>query len=112
MHRSRDLFVIRKTNTLENADLYRTNWRKCYFDALSFYLIRYSFLWRTGKHSNHKLYLIFQQCGIMGSCLLNFLLVKVIDEVGFLSFFLSFTRTTIKIPEHKIVKIHRLECQL
>ena len=66
---------VRKTNMFENADLYRMKWRKCYFDALSCYRTRYTFIWRTGEHYNHKLQMIFQQCGTMGSCLLNFLLV-------------------------------------
>ena len=44
MQRNRYLFVIgvfsdqKKTSMFENADLYRTNWRKRYFDALSCYL--------------------------------------------------------------------------
>ena len=46
---------IRKANMFENADLYRTNWRKRYFDALSCYRTRYTSLWRTGDHSSHTL---------------------------------------------------------
>ena len=58
--------------------------------------------------------MIFQQCGTYGKLSAKFPVrtVTVIDAVGFLSFFLSFTRTTIKIPKHKIVKIHRLEFRL
>ena len=66
---------VRKTNMFENADLYRTKWRKRYFDVLSCYRTEYTFIWRTGEHHNYKLYMIFQQCGTMGSCLLNFFLV-------------------------------------
>ena len=39
-----------KTNVFENADLYIMNWRKRYFDALSCYFARYTFIWRTGEH--------------------------------------------------------------
>ena len=46
---------VRKTNMFENADLYRMKWRKRYFDALSCYRTRYTFIWRTGEHYNHKL---------------------------------------------------------
>ena len=46
---------IRKANMFENADSYRTNWRKLYFDALSCYRTRYTFIRRTGERSNHKL---------------------------------------------------------
>ena len=46
---------VRKTNMFENADLYRMKWRKRYFDALSCYHTRYTFIWRTGEHYNHKL---------------------------------------------------------
>ena len=62
MHRNRHLFVIivfsdQKSSMFENADLCRTNWQKRYFDALSCYRTRFSFIWRTGKHSYHKLYI-------------------------------------------------------
>ena len=53
------------------------NWRKRYFDDFSCYRTRYTFIWRAGEHSYHKLQVIFQQCETMGSCLLNFLLVRV-----------------------------------
>ena len=33
---------VRKTNMFENADLYRTKWRKNYFDVLSCYRTDYS----------------------------------------------------------------------
>ena len=46
---------VRKTNMFEKADLYRMKWRKRYFDALSCYRTRYTFIWRTGEHYNHKL---------------------------------------------------------
>ena len=46
---------VRKTNMFENADLYRTNWRERYFDALSCYRTKYTFIWRTGEHTKHKL---------------------------------------------------------
>ena len=46
---------IRKADMFKNADSYRTNWRKRYFDALSCYRTRYTFIRRTGEHSNHKL---------------------------------------------------------
>ena len=46
---------VRKTNMFENADLYKTNWQKIYIDAVSCYRTRYTFIWRTGEHSNHKL---------------------------------------------------------
>ena len=46
---------VRKTNMFENADLYRMKWRKRYFDALSCFRTRYTFIWRTGEHYNHKL---------------------------------------------------------
>ena len=59
----------------DNADLYGTNWRKHYFDALSCYGTRYTSNWRTGEHSSNKLYMIFEQCRTMGSRVLNFLLV-------------------------------------
>ena len=70
----------------ENADLYRTNWRERYFDAFSCYVTRYTFIWRTVEHSSHKLWMIFLQCGKLSA---KFFLssVKVIDAVGFLSFF-------------------------
>ena len=61
----------------ENSDLYRMNWRKRYFDAFSCYRTQYTFIWRAGEHSYHKLQVIFQQCETMGSCLLNFLLIRV-----------------------------------
>ena len=60
MHRKGQVFIVRvfsgqKTNMFENADLYRMKWRKRYFDALSCYRTRYTFIWRTGEHYNHKL---------------------------------------------------------
>ena len=63
---------VRKTNMFENADLYRTKWRKRYSDVLFCYRTKYTFLWRTGEHHNYQLQIIFQQCETMGSCLLNF----------------------------------------
>ena len=82
MHRNYHFFATRvfsgqKTTMFENSDLYRMNWRKRYFDAFLCYRTRYTFIWRAGEHSYKKLYVIFQQCEIMGSCLLNFLLVRV-----------------------------------
>ena len=50
---------IRKTSKFENADLERTNWQKRNFDALSCYRTKYTFIWRTGEHSNHKLQMNF-----------------------------------------------------
>ena len=70
-----DCSPVRKTNVFENTDLYRTNWRKRYFNALSCYPTRNMLIWKTGEHYNHKLLMIFQQCKTMGSCLLNFLIV-------------------------------------
>ena len=46
---------VRKTNMFENADLYRTKWRKRYFDVLFCYRTKYTFLWRTGEHHNYQL---------------------------------------------------------
>ena len=46
---------VRKATMSENSDLYRMNWRKCYFDAFSCYRTRYKFIWRDGEHSYHKL---------------------------------------------------------
>ena len=63
---------VRKTNMFENADLWRTKWRKRYFDVLSCYHTKYTFIWRTEEHHNYKSWMIFQQCETMGSCLLNF----------------------------------------
>ena len=93
MHRNRHLFnirvfPIRKTNTFENADLYRTNWRKLmYFHAIVQIYVHLDnrrtsqpqiidgFVWNYGKLSPK-------------------FLIWVIDTVGFLSFFFfNFTRT-------------------
>ena len=44
-----------KTNMFENADSNTTNWQKHYFDAFSSYHTGYTFIWRCGEHSEHKL---------------------------------------------------------
>ena len=55
------------------------------------------FIWRTKEHSDHKLWMIFQQCGTKGRLSAKFL-VKFIGMMGFLlDFFSSFTGTTIEI---------------
>ena len=52
----------------ENADLYRTNWRKRY----TFTIVRdiKQSIWRTGEHYSQKLYMIFEQWGTMENCVL------------------------------------------
>ena len=52
-----------KENNGTFADLHRMKWRKRCLDALSCYYTRCKFIWRTVEHSNHKLYMTFQQCG-------------------------------------------------
>ena len=44
-----------KTNMFEKADLYRTKWRKRYFDVHSCYRTEYTFIWRAREHHNYKL---------------------------------------------------------
>ena len=46
---------VRKTNMFENADLHRMKWRKRYFDVLSCYRTKHTFIWRTGEHHNLKI---------------------------------------------------------
>ena len=47
--------LVRKTTMFENSYLYRMNWRKRYFDAFSCFRAQYTFIWRAGEHSYHKL---------------------------------------------------------
>ena len=42
---------IRKTNMFENADLYRTNWRKRYFDPLSCYHTRHIYVYMENQRT-------------------------------------------------------------
>ena len=77
----------------ENADLCGTNWRERYFDALSSYRTKYTFIWRTGEHSNSafqpQIIDDFPAVWNYGKLSAKFLVssVKIIDMVGFLLFF-------------------------
>ena len=83
-----------------NADLYQRNWRKRYFDALhaivpDIYIHQEN--WRT---FSPQIIDDFPAVWNYGKLSVKFLVnsVKVIDTLGLLSFFLSFTQITVKVP--------------